>query len=130
MQILQNKAVRTIGKYVRDLHETCACFTSLKLLNIGQIRDYQAAVFVFRCMNGLALDVFKSFYQTNSDLHNHGTRQSSDIIVDLRHCTGSSFSMKHLGPSVRHELPVSIRVAEHVPWFKKKLKDYFMGDNC
>ena len=127
MQILQNKAVRTIGRYVQDVHDTCACFTSLKLLNVGQIRDYQAAVFVFQCMNGLAPDVFKSFYQTNSDLHNYGTRHSSDIVVDLRHGTRSSFSIKHLGTSVGNELPVSIRAAEHVPQFKKKLKDYFLG---
>ena len=34
-----------------------------------------------------------------------------------------------MGPNVWNELPVSIRVAEHVPQIKKKLKDYFWGIN-
>ena len=130
VQVLQNKAVRTIGRYVQDVHDTCACFRSLKLLNVGQIRDYQAAVFVFQCKNGLTPDVFKNFYQINSDLHNYGTRQSDNIVVDLRRGTRSSFSMKHLGPSVWNELPLIIRAAEHVPQFKKNLKDYFLGGIC
>ena len=44
------------------------------LLNIGQIRDYQAVVFVFQPKNCLTPDVFKSFCQINSGLHNYGTR--------------------------------------------------------
>ena len=130
MQVLQNKAVRTIGRYVQDVHDTCACFRSLKLLNVGQIGDYQTAVFAFQCKNGLTPDVFKNFYQINSDLHNYGTRQSDNIVVDLRRGTRSSFSMKHLGPSVWNELPLSIRAAEHVPQFKKNLKDYLLGGIC
>ena len=59
MQVLQNKAVRTIGRYVQDIHDACASFRSLKLLNVGQIKDHQAGVFVFPCMNGLPPDVFK-----------------------------------------------------------------------
>ena len=103
VQIVQNKAVRMIGRCIQDVHDICASFTSLKLLNIGQIRDYRAAVFVFQCKNGLAPDAFKSFYQTNSDMHNYGTRHSNDIVVDLRLGTRSSFSMKHLGPNVWNE---------------------------
>ena len=38
------KAVRTIDWYVQDVYDTCACFTSMKLLNVGQIRDYESAV--------------------------------------------------------------------------------------
>ena len=83
MRILHKKAVRTKGRYVQDVYDTCAYFTSLKLLNVGQIKDNQAAVFVFQCMNGLATDVFKSFYQTNSDLHNYGTSHRNDILVDF-----------------------------------------------
>ena len=55
---------------------------SLKLLNVGLISDYQAAVFVVKCVNGLTPDIFKSFYQISSDLHNHGTWQSNNIVVD------------------------------------------------
>ena len=40
VQILQNKSIRTIGRYVQDMHDTCACFMLLKFLDVGQIRDY------------------------------------------------------------------------------------------
>ena len=82
-------------------------------------------------MNGLTPDVFKSFffYQINSDLDNHETRRSDNIVVDLRRGPRSSFSTKHLGPSVWNELPLGIRVAEDVPQFKKNLKVYFWGAN-
>ena len=47
VQVLQNKAASLIGKYVKNVKDTSACFKSLRLLNVGQIRDYQAAIFVF-----------------------------------------------------------------------------------
>ena len=47
MQILQNKTERLLGNYVENVNDTASCFKKLQVLNIGQIRDYQAAVFVY-----------------------------------------------------------------------------------
>ena len=99
MQIQQNKADGTIGKYVQDVHDICVCFTSLKLLNVIETREQQAAVFVFQCINSLAPDVFTKI-NNNLDTHNYGTRHIDNIIGDLRHDTQSSFSTKQLSPSV------------------------------
>ena len=49
VQILQNKAVRLLGNYVENVNDTASCFKELRVLNIGDIRDYQAAVFVCCC---------------------------------------------------------------------------------
>jgi len=45
-----------MGKYIQDVHDTYACFRSLNLLKVGQIIDYQTAVFAFQCRNGLTPD--------------------------------------------------------------------------
>ena len=79
MQVLQNKAIRIIGKYVKEVHETNACYKSLNLLNVGQIRDFQASIFVYQCMNDLVPAVFKKFYCLNSQVHDYETRNSDDI---------------------------------------------------
>jgi hypothetical protein len=49
VQILQNKTVRLLGNYVENVNDTSSCFKKLRVLNIGQIRAYQAAVFAYRC---------------------------------------------------------------------------------
>ena len=79
VQILQNNAVRIVGNYVKDVDDTIACFKSLHLFNAGQLRDHQAAVFVFQCVHNLV-------------------------------------------PS----LLVSVRAADHLREFKRKLKGYLI----
>ena len=40
VQVVQNKAIRIIGKYVKEAQETSACYKSLNMLYVGQIRDF------------------------------------------------------------------------------------------
>ena len=47
-QLLQNNTERIVCKYVKGVNLTSACFKSLNLFKVGQLRDYQAAVFVFQ----------------------------------------------------------------------------------
>ena len=46
VQVLQNKAIRIIGKYVEKVHRTNACYKSLNLLNVGKIKDFQASIYI------------------------------------------------------------------------------------
>ena len=63
VQILQNKTVRLLGNYVENVNDTASCFKKLRVLNIGRIRDYQAAVFACRCCNDVCSPVFTSFFE-------------------------------------------------------------------
>lgn len=128
VQILQNKAVRIIGKYVKDVNDTSACFKSLNLLNVGQLRDYQAAVFVFQCVHNLVPSVFRDTYRANSDIHEYDTRNSDKLVIELKSSTRSGFRLQFLGTAVWNSLPVSIRAAEHLLEFKRKLKEYLIKD--
>jgi hypothetical protein len=47
VQIPQNKTVHLLGNYVENVNDTALCFKKLRLLIIGQIGDYQGAVFAY-----------------------------------------------------------------------------------
>ena len=82
-------------------------------------------------MNCLTPDVFNTFYKINSGLHNYGTRQSDNIVFDLRCGARFSFSTKHQGSSVWKELPLSISTNKHESLVKKKkFKRLFFWDYC
>ena len=74
VQILQNKAARIIGKYVKSVKDTSARFKFLRLLNIGQIRDYRTAGFGFNYVHNLVPETFNEFYCLRSSVHEHDTR--------------------------------------------------------
>ena len=113
LQVLQNNALRIISKYLKDLHNTSACFKSLKLFKLGQLWDYQAAVFVFLYVHNLVPGVFHDYYCANSDIHEYDTRISNKWVIELKSSIRSGFSLQFLGAEVWNTLPVSIRVAEH-----------------
>ena len=119
VQIRQSKAVRITKKYVKNVKDTSAYFKSLRLFNVGQIRDYEAAVFMFNYVHNLVPETFNEFYRFRSSIHEHDTRRCDDLSVDIQNSVRSGFTLKYLGPSVWNLLPVSVRVAEHLPQFKK-----------
>ena len=96
MQILQNKAVRLLGNYVENVNDTASCSKELRVLNIGHIRDYQAAVFAYRCYNNLCPPVFTEFFRVNRSLHRHDTREVDNCIVEYRDTTRESFGIRYL----------------------------------
>ena len=61
MQVLQNKTVRLLCNYVKYVNDTASYFKNLRVLNVGQIRDCEAAVFAYRCWNDLCPTVFLIF---------------------------------------------------------------------
>ena len=70
MQILQNKTVRLLGNYVENVNDTASCFKKLRVLNIGQIRDYQAAILEYRCCNDVCpVQFLPVFFRVNRSLH-------------------------------------------------------------
>ena len=62
LQVLQNKAVRLIGGYVKETNNTVACFRKLKVMDVGQVRDYQAAVFTYQCLHEVCPSVFLDLF--------------------------------------------------------------------
>ena len=121
MQILQNKTVGLLGNYVENVNDTSSCFKKLRVLNIGQIRDYQAAV--------LHIDVaimhvlqFYQFFRVNRSLHGYETREADNFIVEYRDTTRVAFGIRYLAPAIWNDISAGMREAEHIGLFKVKLK--------
>jgi hypothetical protein len=62
VQVLQNKPVRFIGGYVKETNITIACFRKLKVMDVEQVRNYQAAVFTYQCLHEVCPMVFLDFF--------------------------------------------------------------------
>ena len=44
------------------MKDNSACFKFLKLLNVGQIRGYQAEMLVFNCVHNIAPETLNEFH--------------------------------------------------------------------
>ena len=75
MQILRecrffkNETVRLLGNYVENVDDTALFLKRVRVLNIGQICDYQTAVFTYRCWNVLCLLIF--FFRANRSFYRY-----------------------------------------------------------
>ena len=76
--------MRIIGKFVKDVNDTSASFKSLNFFHAGQLRDYQAAVFIFQCVHNLVPGVFRNNYRANRDIHEYDTRNSDKLAIELK----------------------------------------------
>ena len=62
IQILQNKVVRITGKYVKVFNDVVTCYRNLRMMNVEQVKDYQAAIFECQCWDDIFQDIcFFSF---------------------------------------------------------------------
>ena len=109
------------------MNDTTSCFKKLRALDIGQIRDYQAAVFAYRYFNDVCPPVFTSFFRVNRSLHGYETREADNLIVEYRDTTRAAFGIRYLAPAIWNDIPAGIREAEHIGSFKVKLKKHLLG---
>ena len=58
--------------------------SDLNLFNVGQLRDYQAAVFIFQCHHNLVPGVFRDSYRSNSDIHEYDMRNSNKLVTEVK----------------------------------------------
>lgn len=128
VQVLQNKAVRLIGGYVKETNNTVACFRKLKVMDVGQVRDYQAAVFTYQCLHEVCPLVFLDFFRQNNDLHDYDTRNATNLVTEYKSGRRTGFQIKHLGQEVWNSLPDSVKAAEHQQLFKKRVKNFLLGE--
>ena len=74
------------------MKDTRALFRSLRLLNVGQIKDYQVAMFVFNYVQNLVPETFNEFYRLRNFIHENDTRRCDDLVGDIQNSVGSGFT--------------------------------------
>ena len=66
------------------------------------------------------------FFRVNRSLHGYETKEADNFIVEYRATTCTDFGIKYLAPAIWNDIPAGIREAEHIGWFKVKLKKTFI----
>ena len=123
---MQNKNIRLIADIKEQVKsKTIASFSRCNVLNIGQIREYQASIFVFQSMKHICPEYFHDYFSMNQEHHNCDTRNSQFLSHEKRN-VGSSYMVHNLGPSVWNNLPASIRESVTLYGFKNKLKPFYL----
>ena len=118
--LLQKKSIRIICK-ADFFDHTDPLFKETKLLKIEQIFKLNCAQFIYKCYNTNLFNDFKSELKTHKDIHNYNTRGNSQLrlpFTGLKKCQQSFF---HVGINLWNEIPTSIKHANSIVFFKRKL---------
>ena len=76
----QKKAVRLIS-YAKSNAHTSLIFCQLKIFS--DINKFQTCCFVYKSLNSLLPNIFNGIFVTNTDMHDHNTRQRTKLHVIL-----------------------------------------------
>lgn len=127
LQLLQNSAARVLTKTRGRAHIT-PILKSLHWLPVCFRIDFKVLLLVFKCLNGLGPTYLSDMllsYQPSRVLRSSGTGLL--IIPRVNTKTHGEAAFSHYGPRLWNSLPESIRTAETVDVFKRRLKTHLFG---
>ena len=127
IKILQKRAIRIIAGLPHDSHTTKA-FKKYKLLKFNDIIFFNTCLFIYKCKNNLQPTLVGERYNCVNNVHNHNTRNCAKMYQIRANKNLKGFCLSVRGVSQFNKLPLSIRQANSVPIFKKRLKR-FIFDN-
>ena len=105
---LQKKAVRLVCNAKYNAH-TDPLYKSMNILKTADIFDLQCIKFFYKYEHDSLPSYFRSIYQTNRDIHNHNTRQSSQLHLFPVRRQRSKNTIRHYIPNLINSLPNSIK---------------------
>ena len=152
IQVLQNKAVRVISKVQHfqiygeppgPLPSADPLFKNLEILKLNDIFKFHIVKFVFQCLNRESPPTFQGWFNVNSEIHQHGTTSSVEILREnyfdvgtvtesrILHTRQSNLinyggkSLQVTGPILWNDLPTEIRNKERLNPFKYYSKKHY-----
>jgi len=127
LQLLQNSAARVLTKTRGQAHIT-PVLKSLHWLPVCFSIDFKVLLLVFKCLNGLGPSYLSDLllsYQPSQILKSSGTGLL--VIPKVRTKTHGEAAFSHYGLHLWNSLPKSIRTAETVDVFKRRLKTHLFN---
>ena len=127
LQLLQNSAARVLTKTRGRAHIT-PVLKSLHWLPVCFRIDFKVLLLVFKCLNGLGPSYLSDLllsYQPSRILRSSGTGLLN--VPRVRTKTHGEAAFSHYGPQLWNSLPESIRTAETVDVFKRRLKTHLFS---
>ena len=107
--------------------DTHICYSNLKILNVGQLRDHQLLTLVYQFLNGVSPACFLDIFSTYSDYHSYHTRNADKLVSEIINIVRSVHVFRHVSVSLWNSLPDSIMDSESVSPFKSQVKKFLLG---
>ena len=108
---------------------TLEYFKQYKLLNIFELIKYNTAQFVYcwiKRINEFS-KIFSNFYNVNTDIHSHNTRQKEDIHPIKFKSNVGKYSLKYQGAIVWNKIESDIKKAKSLNIFKREYKEILIA---
>ena len=119
LRILLNKPLSTP---VIDLYR------SLNILPIPLLHEFQVLIFVYKCFycaNELP-GIFRNYFIRNNSIHNHNTRQKSDLHFSTTRSAFGKRNINYRGSKFWNDLPCPLKQSSSLYLFKRNLKNYLL----
>ena len=115
----EDRANRIISNGLNNAH------VDLKVPSIVRVRDYNACLLAFKCINNMTSDSFKSYLSLNC--HEKTTRNNGKLIrVPKIRLEAARKSFYFQGASKYNKLPVYIRDTDYIVIFKNSIRTHFL----
>ena len=126
LQILQNRAIRTIAKAKYNDH-FAPIYKKLDILKISDLYALQLNIFMYKYNKNCHPNALNNIFTSNSDIHSHNTRHCQDQHIAMRRLHSTSKSFICQGPEMWNKIPVSVKNAKSVNSCKSNLKKIYMS---
>ena len=115
----EDRANRIISNGLDNAH------VDLKIPSILRVRDYNACLLAFKCINNMTCDNFKSYLSLN--YHEKTTRNNGKLIqVPKIRLEATRKSFYFQGARKYNKLPVYIRDTDSIVIFKNSIRTHFL----
>ena len=124
LQLLQNSAARVLTR-TRGREHITPILKSLHWLPVRFRIDFKVLLVVYKCLNGLGPSYLSDMllrYEPSRTLRSSGTGLL--MVPKIRTKTHGEAAFQHYGPRLWNSLPETLRAAETVGVFKKRLKTH------
>ena len=117
LEVLQKRVIRTM-EGLRKRDHTNPVFHKLELLKLLDIYIFSCSTYVFKCLNGLAINNF-NFNARNTG---HHTRSCNVLQMPRGSSSQSQTNIKYHGPKAYNELPSHVKDKPTL----RRLKQYLL----
>ena len=119
LHVFQKKIVRMIcGVHPRT--HTEPLFKAMNILDIGQIRDYLIALFMYKMPNGMLPSMFEIMLIQTSDVHSYPTRQAYLLYFQFAATKRTQRTIKNFCTKLWNILCNGLQVDCAISTFKQK----------
>ena len=124
LEKIQKRASRVIIDNYYDYNIRSAdLFAELKWLPLNARINFNIAIQVYKCINGLSTQGLENLFTYSKNIHTHNTRSASKMNLHSNQHYYKSFSS--IGITVWNKIPVEICSANSLSEFKECLFSYY-----